>query len=159
MRAEGKAFCSDSWYLLAGVLLQKRHTSLPSKHKASLQPDSLNNGGSARSNGASPLASIADLFNAASNGHSSNGHSSNGHGSNGYSSNGHIANGHSGNGHSSNGHTANGQTVGSESGVPQQDGVGDCSGLRHRYSTDADGAINAAEDQLEELMQVMTALR
>ena len=159
MRAEGKAFCSDSWYLLAGVLLQKRHTSLPSNRKASLQPDSLNNGGSARSNGASPLASIADLLNAASNGHSSNGHSSNGHGSNGYSANGHSANGHNGNGRSSNRHSANGHTVGSESEVPQQDGVGDCSGLRHRYSTDADGAINAAEDQLEELMQVMTALR
>ena len=34
MRAEGEAFCCDSWYLLAGVLLQKR-TSLPSKRKAS----------------------------------------------------------------------------------------------------------------------------
>ena len=121
MRAEGKAFCSDNWYLLAGVLLQKR--------KATTQPDSHTNGVSASSNGVSALASTPDLLTGPSNGHSADGHS------------------------------ANGYTRGSESQGPLQDGVGDCSGLRHRYSTDAYGVVNAAEDQLDELMQVMTALR
>ena len=131
MRAEGKAFCSDNWYLLAGVLLQKR--------KATTQPDSHTNGVSASSNGVSALASTPDLLTGPSNGHS--------------------ADGHSPDGHSADGHSANGYTRGSESQGPLQDGVGDCSGLRHRYSTDAYGVVNAAEDQLDELMQVMTALR
>ena len=118
MRAEGKAFCSDKWYLLAGVLLQKRSTSLPAKRKASLQFESHTNG--ANSNGVS-------LGNGTSNGHTSNGHTSSGHSVklDGY----------------------------------EQEGLGDCSGLRHRYSTDADGAANTAECQLDELIQVMTALR
>ena len=164
MRAEGKAFCSDSWYLLAGVLLQKRRTSLPSKRKASTQTDSHTSGVSASSNGGSALASTLDLLNGASDGHTSNGHSSNGHSSNGhsshtYSGNGHSGIGHSANGHSADGHSAHGHSAGSETQRPQQDGVGDCSGLRHRYSTNTDGAVNAAEDQLDELIQVMTALR
>ena len=125
MRAEGKAFCSDNWYLLAGVLLQKRRPSHPSQ--ATMQPDSHTNGVSASSNG---LASTPDLLTALSNGHGSNGHGSNGQHSEGFESQG-----------------------------PQEDGVGDCSGLRHRYSTDAHGAVNTAEDQLDELIQVMTALR
>ena len=145
MRAEGKAFCSDNWYLLAGVLLQKRRPSHPSQ--ATMQPDSHTNGVSASSNG---LASTPDLLTALSNGHGSNGHGSNGHGSNGHGSNGHGSNGHGSNGQHSEGFESQG---------PQEDGVGDCSGLRHRYSTDAHGAVNTAEDQLDELIQVMTALR
>ena len=141
MRAEGKAFCSDNWYLLAGVLLQKR--------KATTQPDSHTNGVSASSNGVSALASTPDLLTGPSNGHSADGHSPDGH----------SPDGHSPDGHSADGHSANGYTRGSESQGPLQDGVGDCSGLRHRYSTDAYGVVNAAEDQLDELMQVMTALR
>lgn len=159
MRAEGKAFCSDNWYLLAGVLLQKRRPSLPSKRKASTPPDSHTNGVSAGSNGGSGRP---ELLNMASNGHSANGHSANGNSSNGNSSSGHSFNGHTANGYTANGHSANGHTVSSddsESEGPQQDGLGDCSGLRHRYSTDANGAVNAAEDQLDELIQVMTALR
>lgn len=128
MRAEGKAFCSDKWYLLAGVLLQKRSTSLPAKRKACLQFESHTNG--ANSNGVS-------LGNGTSNGHTSNGHTSNGH--------------------SSNGHTSSGHSVKLDG--YEQEGLGDCSGLRHRYSTDADGAANTAECQLDELIQVMTALR
>ena len=155
MRAEGRAFCSDSWYLLAGVLLQKRRTSLPSKRKASTPPDTLTRAG--RPTEASPLANTVDLLDGASNGHSSSGHRSSGHSANGHSANGHGANGHSTIKHSANGHTIS--SHGFESGVPQQNGAGDCSGLRHRYSTDANGAVNAAEDQLDELIQVMTALR
>ena len=146
MRAEGKAFCSDNWYLLAGVLLQKRRPSLPSKRKASMSPDSHTNGVGA-SNGGTGLSSHPELLNVSSNGHSSNGHSTNGH----------SVSGHTANGHSANGHTFSSDD--SESEGPQQDGLGDCSGLRHRYSTDANGAVNAAEDQLDELIQVMTALR
>ena len=170
MRAEGKAFCSDNWYLLAGVLLQKRRSSFPSKRKASTSPDSHTNGNSTGSNGGSGLGNRPELLNLSSNGHSSNGHNSNGHSVNGHIANGHIANGRSAsghtangaNGHTANGHSANGDTFSSddsESEGPQQDGLGDCSGLRHRYSTDANGDVNAAEDQLDELIQVMTALR
>jgi len=151
MRAEGKAFCSDNWYLLAGVLLQKRK-SLPSKRKAGAPAESHTNGVKSSSNGVSAFSGTSHMLNGHSNGNSVNGHVANANG----------ANGHSANGHSSNGHSANGNTVssgGSDWEVQQQDGLGDCSGLRHRYATDADGAVNTAEDQLDELIQVMTALR
>ena len=163
MRAEGKAFCSDGWYLLAGVLLQKPRTRPPSKRKASTESDSHTNGVSVTSNGHSSNGHNASGHSAnghIANGYIANGHSANGHSSNGYMANGHSSNGYMANGHSPNGHSASGHTFSSdESGVPQQDGIGDCSGLRHRYSTDADGVVNAAEDQLDELIQVMTALR
>ena len=77
MRAEGKASCCDSWYLLVGVLLQK-HTSLPSKRKASTQPGSHTNGvpdGSYRMS-AVASASTRDVLDAASNGQRSNSNSS-----------------------------------------------------------------------------------
>lgn len=112
MRSEGKAFCSDNWYLLAGVLLQKRQ-HLPQKRKS---------------------------YQAGAN--------SNGNGT----GNGHI-NGHT-NGHM-NGHI-NGDNLPR---LAREDSLGDCSGLRHRYATAADGADNADEDQMDELIRVMTALR
>ena len=144
MRAEGKAFCSDNWYLLAGVLLQKPK-SLPSKRKAGAPAESHTNGLKSSSNGVSAFSGTSHVLNGHSNGNS-NGHIANGNG----------ANGHSVNGHGTNGHSANGNT---DSSVPQLDGLGDCSGLRHRYATDAEGAVNTTEDQLDELIQVMTALR
>ena len=124
MRSEGKAFCSDNWYLLAGVLLQKRQ-HLPQKRKS--------HQAGANSNG-----------NGTGDGHM-NGHM------NGYT-NGHIT-GHL-NGHM-NGHI-NGDNLPR---LAPEDGLGDCSGLRHRYATAADGADNADEDQMDELIKVMTALR
>lgn len=156
MRAEGKAFCSDNWYLLAGVLLQKRHKSLPSKRKADAPAESHVNGVKASSNGTSAPSSPSNTLNGTSQGYS-NGNSVNGHMSNGNGASGHSANGHSSNGHSVFGNTAS--SAGSDSEVQQQNGLGDCSGLRHRYATDAEGAVNTAEDQLDELIQVMTALR
>lgn len=156
MRTEGKAFCSDNWYLLAGVLLQKRQKSLPSKRKAGAPADSHANGVRSSSNGASAFTGPSHVLNGTSQGHS-NGNSVSGHLANGNSANGHSSNGHSSNGHSANGHIAS--SAGSDWETQQQDGLGDCSGLRHRYATDAQGAVNTAEDQLDELIQVMTALR
>lgn len=102
MRGEGKAFCSDSWYLLAGVLFQKRQHSLPQKRKA------------------------------------------------------HIVG--TGNGHVSNDSLS--ALAGDEhsNGAQGEAGNGDCFALRHRYATTADGDTNAVEDQMNELMKVMTAL-
>ncbi len=99
MRDEGKAFCSDSWYLLAGVLFQKRHHNLPLKRN----------------------------FHQA-----------------GIDGNGHLPPGHS---------------LLQSSVEQQHEVVGDCSGLRHRYATTADGEANGVEDQMDELIKVMTALR
>jgi len=48
---------------------------------------------------------------------------------------------------------------GHENGAQGAAGNGDCSGLRHRYATTADGGANAVEDQMDELIKVMTALR
>ncbi|KAL3133369.1 hypothetical protein ABBQ38_007240 [Trebouxia sp. C0009 RCD-2024] len=157
MRAEGKAFCSDNWYLLAGVLLQKRQKSLPSKRKAGAPAESHANGVKSSSNGTSAFTGPSHMLHGTSQGHSANGNSANGHAANGHSANGHSSNGHSSNGHSANGHTSS--SAGSDWEVQQQDGLGDCSGLRHRYATDSQGAVNTAEDQLDELIQVMTALR
>ncbi len=103
MRGEGKAFCSDSWYLLAGVLFQKRQHNLPQKRKS------------------------------------------------------HQVS--TGTGHVSNDSLSALAGEGHESGAQGQAGNGDCSGLRHRYATTADGDTNAVEDQMDELMKVMTALR
>ncbi|DBA74455.1 TPA: hypothetical protein ACH3X1_011200 [Trebouxia sp. C0004] len=103
MRAEGKAFCSDSWYLLAGVLFQKCQHNLPQKRKS----HRVGNGNDHVSND-----SLSAL---------------------------------TGEGH--------------ENGAKGETGNGDCSGLRHRYATTAEGDANAVEDQMDELMKVMTALR
>lgn len=100
MRAEGRAFCSDSWYLLAGVLFQKRKESPATKRKS------------------------------------------------------HKADG-------SNGQVSNGNQASSMvyvDGETKPELIGDCSGLRHRYSSTADGSVNAAEDQTDELIKIMTAL-
>ena len=135
MKAEGKAFCSDSWYLLAGVLLQKRHQNLPSKRRRLHLLDAQIDGTSlGTSLGTSALA--ANLEPSLDGVHKSG------------QSDGHVA--------SAKGHAP---------GLAPPDGVkldgaalGDCSGLKHRYATTADGAVNNAEDQLEELLKVMTAL-
>ena len=100
MRAEGRAFCSDSWYLLAGVLFQKRKESPATKRK-SYKAD----------------------------------------GSNGQVSNGNQA-----------------SSMVYVDGETKPEIIGDCSGLRHRYSSTADGSVNAAEDQTDELIKIMTAL-
>ena len=104
MRDEGKAFCSDSWYLLAGVLFQKRQHNLPQKMKS--RQVSTGNGTDHVSN---------DRLSALD-----------------------------GEGH--------------ENGAQGEAGNGDCSGLRHRNATTADGDTNAFEDQMDELLKVMTAL-
>ncbi len=105
MRDEGKAFCSDNWYLLAGVLLQKRQHNLPHKRKS--HQFSIGNGTDHVSD--DTLSALA------------------------------------GEGH--------------ENGAQGEADSGDCSGLRHRYATTVDGDTNAVEDQMDELMKVMTALR
>jgi len=46
---------------------------------------------------------------------------------------------------------------GLENGAQGEAGNGDCSGLRHRYATTADGDTNAVEDQMDDLLKVMTA--
>lgn len=168
MRDEGKAFCSDNWYLLAGVLFQKKQPSLPAKRKSSGSAVGSNvhvssevhvsNGNGRVSNGDGHI-SILDGHVRSKDGHM--GHMSNGDGqvSNG---DGHVsgARGHfvvdgssishgMNNGHAGNGNASNGQ----------EDGKGDCSGLRHRYATAAFGSVNTAEDQLDELIKVMRALR
>ena len=144
MRDEGKAFCSDSWYLLAGVLFQKRQHNLPLKR----------NSHQAGANG---------VPHAHSNGHVSlavngNGHSSladgNGNG------NGHLA-GATGNGHlaraTGNGHFHQADGESSSDGDTEIKGLGDCTGLQHRYAA-ADSSVGFVEDQMDELMKVMTAL-
>jgi hypothetical protein len=105
MRDEGKAFCSDSWYLLAGVLFQKCQHNLPQKRKS------------------------------------------------------HQFGTGNGNGHVSNDSLSALAGEGHENGAQGAAGNGDCSGLRHRYATTADGGANAVEDQMDELIKVMTALR
>ena len=96
MRAEGKAFCSDNWYLLAGVLFQKQQTPLDGK--APRKRMAVN-------------SSDAD-------------------------SDVHFANG----------------TV-------QNNIVPTNTQLRHRYAHNINGSVNHAEDQTDELIKVMTALR
>lgn len=105
MRGEGKAFCSDNWYLLAGVLLQKRQHNLPQKRKS--HQFSTGNGTD------------------------------------------HVS------------HDSLSALAGEEhkNGAQGEAGNGDCSGLRHTYATTVDGDTNAVEDQMDELMKVMTALR
>lgn len=105
MRDEGKAFCSENWYLLAGVLFQKRQHTLPQNRQT------------------------------------------------------HRVGTGTGNGHVSNDSLS--VLAGDEhrNGAQGEAGNGDCSGLRHRYATTADGDTNAVEDQMDELMKVMTALR
>ena len=105
MRGEGKAFCSDSWYLLAGVLFQKRQHKLPQKRKSH---------GVGTGNGTDHVSNDS-LSALAGEGH--------------------------------------------ENGAQDEAGNGDCSGLRHRYATTVVGDTNAVEDQMDELMKVMTALR
>jgi len=48
---------------------------------------------------------------------------------------------------------------GHENGAQSEAGNGDCSGLQHRYATTAHGDTNVVEDQMDELMKVVTALR
>ncbi len=105
MRDEGKAFCSDSWYLLAGVLFQKRQHNLPQKRKA-FRVGTGNGNDHVSNDSLSVLAGEEH-----------------------------------------------------KNGAQGEAGNGDCSGLRHRYATTADGDTNAVEDQMDELMKVMTALR
>ena len=105
MRDEGKAFCSDNWYLLAGVLFQKRQHNLPQKRQA--HQVSTGTGDDHVSNDSSSVLAGEEHKN----------------------------------------------------GAQGEAGNGDCSGLRHRYATTADGDANAVEDQMDELMKVMTALR
>lgn len=144
MRAEGKAFCSDNWYLLAGVLLQKCSTNQPCKRQASMQLEPENDSHlKSSSNGEPSQPSTPDLFSGVLQGHGTDEQSVNGHSSSHHSSNG--------------GHSVSSGI--SESDLEVQVHDDDLSGLRHRYSTDADGAVNTAEDQLDELIQVMTALR
>ena len=172
MRDEGKAFCSDNWYLLAGVLFQKKQPSLPAKRKSSaaavvsnghvssghVSSDGHVTHGSGHVNSDGGHISVMD-------GHVGNGDGHMGHMSNG---DGHVSNGdghlsgesgHFGvNGASishgmNNSHASNGHADG------QEDGKGDCSGLRHRYATAACGSVNTAEDQSDELIKVITALR
>ena len=164
MRAEGKAFCSDNWYLLAGVLLQKRHTKTSSKRKAVGLPC---NGVDLTSHGMSVTAVSAPGANGHVNGHShmdGDGHAQ---------GNGHVT--HTGvmpsnigangtrhvneDGHQQMSGTDNGLFDSAPQPRLQNGSLGDCSGLKHRYSTTADGAVNIAEDQLDELLKVMTALR
>ena len=102
MRGEGKAFCSENWHLLAGVLFQKRQHTLPQKRQA------------------------------------------------------HRVGTGTGNGHVSNDSLS--VLAGDEhrNGAQGEAGNGDCSGLQLRYATTADGDTNAVEDQMDELMKVMT---
>ena len=144
MKAEGKAFCSDNWYLLAGVLFQKKQASLPAQHSSGSDCNvAFSNGlsyGNVHVSGGDGHVGSVDCHVDGADGHFSNG---NGHVNMG---NGHVKSANSTpDVHASNGH---------------QDGVhGDCSGLRHRYAVGVDGMANSAEDQTDELIKVMTALR
>ena len=138
MRAECKAFCSNNWYLLAGVLFQKKQPKLPSSSNDHVASNRGLTDGHGR-------VSSEDCHVVHGDGHVSSavGHISNG--------NGHISMG--------NGHIE--RTKGTQDGHANdaQDGaVGDCSGLRHRYAVGADGTANTAEDQIDDLIKVMTAL-
>lgn len=93
MRSEGKAFCSDNWYLLAGVLFQKR--SAPIKGAVSLKRKPHHSG----------------------------------------------------------------SIVGSGDATMQNNILATNSALRHRYAENINGTINHGEDQTDELLKVMTALR
>ena len=134
MRGEGKAFCSDNWYLLAGVLLQKRHQNLPSKRKGHHMHNSQIDGFELLSLSTPALArKLAPPLDVVHKSAQFSGHAA--------SSNGHVSD------------------LAPADGV-ELDGAAlvDCSGLKHRYSATAHGAVNNAEDQLEELLKVMTAL-
>ena len=175
MRDEGKAFCSNNWYLLAGVLFQKKQPSLPAKRKSSggavgsnghvSSEVHVSNGNGRVSNGDGHI-SVVDGHVSNRDGHMSHmsnggGHMSNGDGqvSNG---DGHVsgASGHFGVDGASISHGTNNRHAGNGTASnEQEDGKGDCSGLRHRYATAACGSVNTAEDQSDELIKVMTALR
>lgn len=96
MRAEGKAFCSDNWYLLAGVLFQKQKALIDGK------------------------ANRKRVL-------------------------------------------VNGQDADTDAlyanGTMQNNILPASTGLRHRYAQNINGSVNCGEDQTDELLKVMTALK